>query len=195
MRLPVCNFDIESNMLCPNCQERLDNGEITKFDVEFSRWILNKEKEYESLVDLHLLRAIKVTGYLILIVRKRQEPILKTNVDLMEEIRNEFGEVLIFEGPAKLRNVVRALISPSVEIGVNSLYLPNGIKESIVMLRDEDRKRIHFTTDELRKIVSTVMSESVLFEYQGDRKKEDGTAPDEFDVRMKEMEQKSRRMR
>jgi hypothetical protein len=40
MRLPVCNFDLESDMLCTNCQARLDRGEITSFDVEFSKWLL-----------------------------------------------------------------------------------------------------------------------------------------------------------
>ena len=35
MRLPVCNFDLESDMLCTNCQARLDRGEITPFDITF----------------------------------------------------------------------------------------------------------------------------------------------------------------
>ena len=165
MRLPVCNFDIESNMLCPNCQERLDQGKITEFDIRFSKWILDREKEYETLMDLHLLRAIKVSDYVILLVKKRQEQIIRSNEALMDEIQNEFGELLVYEGPTKLRTLVRTLIAPSVEVGVNSLYLPTGAKESIVMLRDEDKERIKFSTEELREIVSAIMDESVLFEY------------------------------
>ena len=195
MRLPVCNFDIESNMLCPNCQERLDKGEITDFDIEFSRWILEKEKEFETLNDLHLLRAISVSKYLILIVKKRQAIILTKNEKLMEELREEYGEVLIFEGTPKLRSVVRTLIAPAVEVGVNSLYLPTGGKESIVMLRDSDKSRIKFTPKELRIIVSQIMNESVLFEYQGDREKEEEKKGDEFDERMKELAQRRRRVR
>lgn len=195
MRLPVCNFDIESNMLCPNCQERLDKGEITDFDIKFSKWILEKEKEFETLNDLHLLRAISVSKYLILIVKKRQAIILTTNEKLMDELRKEYGEVLIFEGTPKLRSAVRTLIAPAVEVGVNSLYLPTGGKESIVMLRDSDRSRMKFTPKELRIIVSQIMNESVLFEYQGDRVKEEEKKGDEFDERMKELAQRRRRVR
>ena len=182
-------------MLCPNCQERLDKGEITDFDIEFSKWILEKEKEYETLNDLHILRAISVLNYIVLIVRKRQAMILTKNEDLMKEIKEEYGEVLIFEGTPKLRNVVRTLIAPAVEVGVNSLYLPTGGKESIVMLRDGDKSRIKFTLEDLRKIVSQIMNESVLFEYQGNRVSEEERKSDEFDERMKELTHRKRRAR
>lgn len=188
MRLPVCNFDIESNMLCTNCQDRLDRGEITQFDVDFSRWLLEREKEYPTLTDLHLLRAIKSGNRIILVVKKRQRPLLVSLESLIAEITDEFGEVLVFEGPTKLRKLVRTLIAPAVEVGVNSLYLPDGFKESIVMLRDEDRDRIEYTIEELRNIVSAIMGESVLFQYQGDRVKQgEEETEDEFDERMKEL--------
>ncbi|MGY5875074.1 MAG: hypothetical protein RTU30_04970 [Candidatus Thorarchaeota archaeon] len=196
MKLPVCNFDIESNMLCPNCQDRLDNGDITKFDVDFSKWLLEIGKQYPELVDLHILRAIKVGNRLILIVKKRQKNLLLSEEDLLEELKSEFGDVMVFEKPLKLRSVVRSLIAPAVEVGVNSLHLPTGVKESIVMLRDDDKDRISFTLAELRGIVSGVMGESVIFEFQGERvKKEEDSASDEFDKRMREIGERPRRMR
>ncbi|MGY5853150.1 MAG: hypothetical protein RTU92_06250 [Candidatus Thorarchaeota archaeon] len=196
MKIPVCNFDIESNMLCPNCQERLDNGDITNFDIDFSKWALEVGKQYPALVDLHILRAIKVDSRLILIVKKRQKNLLLSEEDFLEELKSEFGDVMVFEKPLKLRSVVRSLIAPAIEIGVNSLYLPTGAKESIVMLRDDDKDRITFTLEELRGIVSGVLGESVLFEFQGERiKKEEASASDEFDERMREIGERPRRMR
>ncbi len=197
MKIPVCNFDIESNMLCPNCQERLDNGDITKFDIDFSKWALEVGKQYPALVDLHILRAIKVGSRLILIVKKRQKNLLLSEEDFLEELKSEFGDVMVFEKPLKLRSVVRSLIAPAIEVGVNSLYLPTGAKESIVMLRDDDKDRITFTLEELRGIVSGVMGESVLFEFQGERvkKEEESTQDTEFDERMREIGERPRRIR
>lgn len=189
MRLPVCNFDLESDMLCTNCQARLDRGELTHFDIEFSKWILGKEKEYPGLADLTLLRAAKVEDRLILVVKKRGKSLILEEESLVNEMVERFGELIIVEGAPKLRKVVREFIHPANEVGVNSLYLPDGSKESIVMLRGEDRERIAYTTDELRKIVSAIMGESVLFEYQKDRIKteREDEEPDEFDQRMEEM--------
>ncbi len=189
MRLPVCNFDIESDMLCPNCQAKLDRGEITGFDVQFSKWLLEKEKQYPSLDDLTLRKAAMAGTNLILVVNKNNKELLLGEETLIQELIQEFGEPIIIEGAPKLRRIVREFISPASEIGVNSLWLPEGTKENIVMLREEDRDRIKYTKEELRVIVSAIMGESVLFEYQDDRRHQEETieTPDEFDEKMKEI--------
>jgi len=189
MRLPVCNFDIESDMLCPNCQAKLDRGEITGFDIQFSKWLLEKEKQYPSLDDLTLRKAAMAGTNLILVVNKNNKELLLGEEALIQELIEEFGELIIIEGAPKLRRIVREFIAPANEVGVNSLWLPEGTKENIVMLREEDRARIKYTKEELRVIVSAIMGESVLFEYQDDRRNQEETIerPDEFDEKMKEI--------
>jgi hypothetical protein len=177
-------------MLCTNCQARLERGEIKHFDIEFSKWLLERGKDYPGLVDLTLLRAARVGEKIVLVVKKRGKDLILSEEALVNEMTEHFGEPIIVEGPIKLRRVVREFIHPANEVGVNSLYLPDGSKESIVMLRGEDRERIGHTTEELRLIVSAVMGESVLFEYQDDRLKKDDETPDEFDQRMEEMGQR-----
>jgi len=187
MRLSVCVFDLESDMLCPNCQDRFDDGEITEFDVVFSKWLLDKSKEHPGLEDVNLLRAIKTDDLLILVVKKKTRSVIADNEAVMSDLAEEYGEVLVVEGPAKLRTIVRKLIQPAIEVGVNSLYLPNGFKESIVMLRSEDRNRITYSKEHLRAIVSAVTGESVLFQYQDEKiAKEEESETDEFGERLKE---------
>lgn len=191
MRLPVCNFDLESDMLCPNCQARLDRGEITQFDIEFSKLMLKKEEEHPSLENLTLLRATRAGSRLILVVKKKNKELLLSEESLVEELNERFGELIVIEGPVKLRTIVREFIYPANEVGVNSLYSPDGTKENIVMLREEDRERIKYSKDELRNIISAIMGESVLFEYQDDRRKaaKEEEVKDEFEQRMKELEE------
>jgi transcription antitermination factor NusA-like protein len=176
-------------MLCPNCQAKLDRGEITGFDIQFSKWILGKESQYPSLEGLTLRKAAKADSRLILVVNKKNKELLLAEEVLMQEITNEYGEVIIIEGAPKLRRIVREFIAPANEVGVNSLWSPDGTKESIVMLREEDRERIPYSKDDLRIIISAIMGESVLFEYQDDRVKREHEIeveePDEFDEKMK----------
>jgi hypothetical protein len=187
MRLPVCNFDLESDMLCPNCQARLDRGEISQFDIEFSKLMLEKEKEYPSLNGISLLRAVKVDNRLILVVKRKNKEVLLSENQLIQELREQFGDLIVVEGPVKLRTVVREFIYPAIEVGVNNLYSPDGTRESIVMLREEDKERIGFNKDELRHIISAIMGESVLFEYQDARRQHvvEDESSDEFEQRLK----------
>ncbi|MBY8997477.1 MAG: hypothetical protein KGD60_07080 [Candidatus Thorarchaeota archaeon] len=197
MRLPVCNFDLESDMLCINCQAKLDRGEITSFDIEFSKWLLEREKDHPNLENLTLQRATRIEGRLILIVKKKEKDLFLAEEALVDELTEKFGEVMVVEGPPKLRRVVREFIHPASEVGVNSLYLPDGSKENIVMLREEDRERIQYSSGDLRMIVSGIMGESVLFEYQDDRltAEKEEEAPDEFDQRMEKLSQRRSELR
>jgi hypothetical protein len=193
MKFPVCRFDLESDILCPNCQERVDRGEVTGFDVEFSKWLIARDKDYPFLSDIQLKRAIRLPNRLILILKKSQKEVFLTAEPLVSEIAETFGKVMIFEGTPKLRSVVRMLIAPAVEVGVNSLYLPDGFKESIVMLRPDDRERIPYSKDDLREIVSAVIGETVIFQYQDERiEKEKESPPDQFDERMTELSERGR---
>jgi transcription antitermination factor NusA-like protein len=181
-------------MLCPNCQAKLDRGEITGFDIQFSKWILGKESQYPSLEDLALRKAAKTENRLILVVNKNNKELLLAEEALMQEMTDEYGEIIIIEGAPKLRRIVREFIAPANEVGVNSLWSPDGAKESIVMLREEDRERIKYSKEELRVIISAIMGESVLFEYQDDRVKRDHEIKleehDEFDEKMKKLSER-----
>ena len=161
--------------------------------MEFSKWLLETARDHPELDDLTLLRAIRTKDLLILVVKKKNKEILLDNEAAMEEIEDKYGKTLIVEGPAKLRTVVRDLIYPTVEVGVNSLYLPNGIKENIVMLKPEDRNRIKYSTDELRAITTAVTGESVIFQYQDERiEKDEESETDGFGEKLKEFSSRSR---
>jgi hypothetical protein len=174
-------------MLCPSCQDRFDAGEITEFDVEFSKWLLEKSKEYPGLEKVNLLRALKTEDLLILVVKKKSRSVFTDDESLLNDLTETYGKYLIVEGPAKLRTIVHDLIQPAIEVGVNSLYLPNGFKESIVMLRGEDRERVKYSKEELRAIVSSVTGESVLFQYTDETvEQEEEPESDEFGEKLRE---------
>lgn len=195
MKIPVCRFDLESDTLCPNCQERFDKGKITSFDIEFCKWLLEKEKDYSALEDLNLQRAIKVADRIILVVKKRTKNALLSAEELISAITEAFGEVVVIEGPIKLRKIVRTFIDPAVEVGVNSLHMPGGYRESIVILRADDKERIPYTTAQLKEIVSAIMGEKVLFEYDDERlEKDDDAIEDEFDESMRKLSERRREM-
>ncbi|MFW9953757.1 MAG: hypothetical protein ACFFD3_04310 [Candidatus Thorarchaeota archaeon] len=187
MRLPICVFDLESDMLCPSCQDRFDSGELSEFDIEFSKWLLANGKDSVHADRIDLLRALRFKDLLVLVVKKKSVTALTDDDELMAKIREIYGEILIVEGPAKLRTIVRELIAPAIEVGVNTLYLPNGFKESIVMLRPQDRERIKYSKEQLKAIASAVANESILFQYQDERvAREDQTEGDDFGDKLRE---------
>lgn len=193
MELCVCIFDLESGMLCPSCQSKLDRGEITQFDVDFSSWLLDRAEKYSGIDDLHLVRAIQVKDYVILVVERGQSELILSNENLVEDIEAEFGDLMVIEGPTKMRTLIKKLIDPVVEVGINSLYLPDGTRESIVMLKEEDRARLRYSPDTLGEIISAVTGQHVIFDFQTEEKEEEEEEEtDTFAEKMKEFSSRRR---
>jgi len=194
MHLPVCVADLDSDILCSDCQKKLDSGQITQFDVDFSKWILTRQEQFPAIEDLTLFGALNVSSRLVLVVNKKGRDILLSLPDLLEELRATYGEVVILERPANLRKLVRELIHPAIETGVNSLYLPDGSRENVVMLRAEDRPRIGYSLEDLRRIVTAVMEEQAIFQYQEEGTPKKSKAPsDDFEQRMKDFTRRQAR--
>jgi hypothetical protein len=194
MRLPVCVADLESGTICNDCQKKLDSGGMTQFDVDFSKWILTQQERFPAIDDLTIFRALNVSSRLVLVVNRKSKDALLSSPDLIEEMRTAYGELVILERPTNLRKLVRELISPAIETGVNSLYLPDGSRENIVVLRVEDKPRIGYSLEDLKLIVSAVMEEQALFQYQeeGIPKKSKATS-DDFERKMKDFTQRQAR--
>ncbi|MEM2141735.1 MAG: hypothetical protein QXS20_05170 [Candidatus Thorarchaeota archaeon] len=189
MKLPVCIFDLESDMLCPSCQSRLDNRQIAEFDIEFSRWMLDRSSRYAGLESLILARAIRLDQRIVLVVKKHGKELLESADGLLEEIRHYFGEPIIFEIPITLRSLVRQMVHPATEIGFNTLYLPDGTRETKVVLRSEDQPRIVYSLSEMKVIASSIMGEPVLFEYQSANSRSHAVSQSDnlMDLKMREL--------
>ncbi|MHA1916346.1 MAG: transcription elongation factor NusA, partial [Promethearchaeota archaeon] len=59
--LPADKTCINSGFLCNNCQARLDTGEISEFEIDLAKDLLNLEEENEKfafLKDISFYKAI-----------------------------------------------------------------------------------------------------------------------------------------
>lgn len=115
-----------------------------------------------------------------------------SNENLVEDIEDGFGELMVIEGPIKMRSLTKKLIEPAVEVGINSLYLPDGTKESIVILREEDRKRLQYDPENLGEIISAVTGYQVIFDFQKEEQEKESEKSDTFSEKMKEFSRKRR---
>ena len=45
MKLPICTFDAKNAVLCPQCEGKVESGELTKADVDASIALAKLEKQ------------------------------------------------------------------------------------------------------------------------------------------------------
>jgi len=167
--LPACQTCINSGFLCSRCEKKLDNGMITEFELELAKFLLELEEEEEKfnfLKNISFYKAIDYEDVVILVVGSSDK--LKFNAELLKLIKEsyEIDELILIEKTGKPRPVVEALIAPSKVISINEIFLATGDKEFKAILREDDKKKMLFTKEELEDLILELTGNITRVEFQ-----------------------------
>ncbi|MFX0003843.1 MAG: hypothetical protein ACFE9C_04995 [Candidatus Hodarchaeota archaeon] len=167
--LPADKTCINSGFLCTNCQARLDAGEITEFEIDMAKDLLQLEEEDEHfafLKDISFYKAIDYEDLLIIVVGKKDK--LKITPDLIKWIKEtyEIDELIIIEKTNKPRPVVEALINPYKLKSLNEIFLATGDIQFRAVLWDVDREKILFTKEELEELILELTGNITRVEFE-----------------------------
>lgn len=167
--LPADKTCINSGFLCTNCQARLDAGEITEFEIDLAKDLLELEEVNENfgfLKDVSFYKAIDYEDLIIIIVGKRDK--LKITSELIDWIKEtyEVDEIILIEKTNKPRPVIEALINPYKLISLNEIFLATGDIQYRAVLYNEDSDLLLFTKEELEQLIYELTGNIIRVEFQ-----------------------------
>ena len=167
--LPADKTCINSGFLCSNCQTRLDAGEITEFEIDLAKDLIELEEENEKfafLKDISYYKAIDYEDVVIIVIGKKDK--LKFTRELIDWIKEtyEIDDLILIEKTNKPRPVVEALIAPSKLVSLNEIFLATGDIQFRAVLWESDREEILFTKEELEELIFELTRNITRVEFQ-----------------------------
>ncbi len=167
--LPADKTCINSGFLCTNCQARLDAGEITEFEIDLAKNLIQLEEQEEKfafLKDISFYKAIDYEDLIILVVGRKDK--LKITPDLVAWIKEtyEIDELIFIEKTNKPRPVVEALIAPYKLLSLNEIFLATGDVQFRAVLWEDDKEKILFTKEELEELIYELTGNITRVEFQ-----------------------------
>jgi hypothetical protein len=166
--LPACITCVKSGFLCTSCQEKLDAGVITEFELDLGKALLDLENDekYSFLKDVSFFKAIDFEDVVILIVgRKDKIRISKELIDWIKETY-EIDNLILIEKTNKPRPVIEALIAPFKLISLNEIFLATGDIEFKAVLSKKDQDDILFTAEELEELFLEITDNVIRVEFE-----------------------------
>lgn len=163
MKLPICVFDAKTGMLCSNCKIKLENGEITKEDVEISKALV-KFSSNKTLQKAKFYNSIDTPNLMIII----GDSTLKTSLqnqqiaDSLKKVSNKSFEVVVKEGT--LKDTLTSLFAPVEVSGIDEIFVPDGTKEIRINLRGSEEK-LPLPSGDLVLIASKVTSSLIRLSF------------------------------
>ena len=167
--LPADKTCINSGFLCSNCQARLDAGEITEFEIDLAKVLIELEEKNEKfafLKDISFYKAIDYEDVIIIVIGKKDK--LKFSQELINLIKEtyEIDEIILIEKTNKPRPVVEALIAPYKLVSLNEIFLATGDDQFRAVLWEDDKENILFTQEELEELILELTGNITRVEFQ-----------------------------
>jgi len=167
--LPADKTCINSSFLCTNCQARLDAGEITEFEIDLAKDLIQLEEQEEKfafLKEISFYKAIDYEDLIILVVGRKDK--LRITPDFIAWIKEayEIDELIFIEKTNKPRPVVEALIAPYKLLSLNEIFLATGDVQFRAVLWEDDKEKILFTKEELEELIYELTGNITRVEFQ-----------------------------
>lgn len=90
LKIPVCNFDAKTGILCSICQAKLDSGQVTEADVRVSKALAQYAEHSRELDSAVLIRSYSVGKDYLLEVNEPTIPVLRKD-PISSELERTLG--------------------------------------------------------------------------------------------------------
>lgn len=166
LKIPICNFDAKTGILCTRCEQKLKSGQITEADVSVSRALVQLAETNQELNKISLLKSYAVDGDYVLEVDQHGLATFRNNEKLKTMLEEKLSaRVWIVSSSNSERRYLEDLFFPTRVLAVNTVWLPDGAKLTKVivpfrkMRNTEDIERIKRIVRETRGIELMVENE------------------------------------
>jgi transcription antitermination factor NusA-like protein len=168
MKGPVCNFCLQTGILCGKCQSLLDSGELSNLDISVAMEFNKLEEKYPALKDITFYRAVEVGSLVVVLVGEGDLPIiLEQRGKVIKSLeQNLKKKIRVIETSSSTKKVIEDLLIPAEVAGINEIYLPDGTTVKKVRIRTFDRKKLPASVDTLEDVVFKLTDEPVRIVFE-----------------------------
>ena len=168
MKVPICTFDAKTGVLCPKCESRLKNGELSDVDVECSIKVIKLSHKNQDIDKLNLIGSQKIDEDYVLILKDSNVSHINSNDKLVSSVEEEFkGKVWFVEANSSIRRVLENLFFPIRILKTNMIWLPDGNQVTQVTIESKDYEKFISLIEKIKRIVNAVRKIELVVEIAG----------------------------
>jgi len=168
LKVPICTFDAKTGVLCPKCESRLKNGELSDVDVECSIKLIKLSHKSQDIDKLNLIGSQKIDEDYVLILKDSNVSHINSNDKLLSSVEEEFkGKVWFVEANSSIRRFLENLFFPIRLLKTNMIWLPDGNQVTQVTIESKDYEKFISIIEKIKRIVNAVRKIELVVEIAG----------------------------
>lgn len=172
MQAPICGFDAKNAILCPQCEAKLESGQLTKADVDASMKIAKLAKTNSDIDKFSLFSCREIDGEFVLYLAKNDIETIRRSRTIYRTLQAEFpGKVWIVESEANDRRFIEDLFFPTKIFSINVVWVPGGIQKTKVIVSGKWTSRFPIDINKVANIVKQLRELDILIEFEEGQKR------------------------
>lgn len=159
---------IQTKKLCTTCQNLMDKGEISEFDIELGNVLMNLAKSNKYLHDLTVLKLVETDLHVFVIVQKGQiAKVKRAENQIFAKLENILKRKIIYLEKTKSPRVLLDFLLHPIKVISNSIMIipPDGDKEIKVQIKKKFKEEVPISMNEASKLTKALLGMDTHFVY------------------------------
>ena len=185
MKAQICQVCLNSEILCPACQEKVDTGKVSVRELEVIRKI-NALSDKIKGIDKASIKGIYETDSLPAIICPRGEALklMGKGAGNIRKLSKDIGKtVRIIEESTDKRSFLQNLIYPVPILSLNLVFSPDGEKYKVTV----PNRSLPIQIKSFTEVASQILGKPIVIEFQRIEEKKQ-TVEDKIHKLLKKME-------
>lgn len=167
MKLPICIFDAKNAVLCPQCEGKVETGELTKADVDASIILANVAKSNNEIENFTLYSCKEFAGEFVISLAKNDIMKIRQSRTLYRLLQDQFkGKIWLVEADETDKKFIEDLFFPTKILSINSVWAPGGIQKTKAVVSGRWTPRFPIDTDKVVQIVKNARNLDIEIAFE-----------------------------
>ena len=166
MIFPICGFDAKNAVLCPQCESKVESGELTKADVDASITLAKIAKSNKEIEDFSLYSCKEFQGNLVLELAKNDIMKIRQSRTLYRLLQDQFKEkIWLIETGETDKKFIEDLFFPTKILAINAVWA-GGIQKTKAVVSGKWTIKFPIDTKKVIEIVKNARNLDIEIEFE-----------------------------
>ena len=166
MIFPICGFDAKNAVLCPQCEGKVETGQLTKADVDVSIVLAKIAKSNKVIENFSLYSCKEFQGNLILALAKNDIMIIRQSRTLYRLLQDQFKEkIWLVETDETDKKFIEDLFFPTKILAINVVWA-KGIEKTKAVVSGKWTPKFPIDTKKVIEIVKNTRNLDIEIEFE-----------------------------
>lgn len=154
MNLPICNFDAKNALLCPRCEAKVVDGQLTKADVDAAIKLAGLAKDNRQVDGFTLFSCREIEGNLVITLAKSDIAAIRQSRTLYRLLQDQFEQkIWLVDAHEGNEKFIENLLFPTKVLSVNPVWAPGGIQKTRAVISGRWTPKFPIDTGKVVQIV------------------------------------------